>query len=71
MTMNLKGAIIGAYGNAAKFSRKVGWSERKARYIVSGRQKPSMEDVLTICKALRLKDPSEIVSLFLPEVFTM
>lgn len=71
MQITLKGLIVSKFGSAQAFGDAVGWSGRKARDIVSGRQKPNNEEMLVISKAIGIDSPEMFCQIFLPDVTTM
>lgn len=71
MKITLKGLIVAKFGSAQAFGDAVGWSGRKARDIVSGRQKPNNAEMLVISKAIGIDSPEMFCQIFLPDVTTM
>jgi len=69
MEVTLKGAVISRFGSAEKFAKNVGWSGRKARDIVSGRQEPSANDMRVIAEAIGITSPKEFCALFFKEQY--
>lgn len=66
MEVTMKGAVISKYGSAGKFADHVGWSGRKARDIISGRQMPTPNDMIIISDAIGINTPSEFCHIFFP-----
>ena len=64
--ITVKGFILSKFGSVAKFAEYVGWSNRKARDIVSGRQKPTAKDMEVIADALGIKTAEPFCALFFP-----
>lgn len=64
MQVNLKGVVVSQYGSASAFARKLKWSGRKARDIVSGRQTPTVTDVEEMALALNITDNDEFMQIF-------
>lgn len=60
----LRGAMAEKYGSCAKFAAALGWSERKTRDIVSGRQVPDAKEITEMAHTLGIYDPSELVRVF-------
>lgn len=61
----LRGAVYSKYGNCTKLAQFLGWSGRKTRDIVSGRQVPNARDIKELAKALDLTDkPDEFMQIF-------
>ncbi len=71
MEMTLRAAVVSKYGNAQKFADAIGWSGRKARDIVSGRQEPNNRDMIQMARVLGIQSAEEFCRLFLPEMTTM
>lgn len=57
--LKLKAAIISAYGTQVRFARAVIISELRLSQIIHGRVTPTIEEMLTISKQLRV-DPDEV-----------
>lgn len=66
--ITVKGSIISKFGSVAKFAEHVGWSNRKARDIVSGRQKPTASDMEVISAALDIRTAEPFCALFFPNL---
>ena len=68
MTTNLlRGAVYGKFGSCSKMAEVLGWSGRKARDIVSGRQIPTAKDLKELALALDIVDkPDEFMQIFFP-----
>ncbi|MEA4998916.1 MAG: hypothetical protein VB087_05945 [Candidatus Limiplasma sp.] len=64
MQISLKGVVVSQYGSASAFARKLNWSGRKARDIVSGRQIPTVTDVEEMALALSITDNDEFMRVF-------
>ena len=69
MELTLKGAVISKYGSCAKFAQSVGWSGRKARDVVSGRQEPTADDMRVISDALCLTSVNDFMLLFFKDQY--
>lgn len=69
--MNLRGLVVSKYGSISAFARKVNWSTRKARDVVTGHQNVTLADAEIIAEALGAKSAKEFASLFLSEKYTM
>ena len=70
MEVTMKGAVVSKYGSAGKFADFVGWSGRKARDILSGRQNPTPRDMVIISDAIGINTPTEFCQIFFPEQYT-
>ena len=68
--ITLKGLVISKYGSAGEFAKAVGWSGRKARDIVSGRQKPTGNDLVKMAPALDIQSPEMFVNIFFKPLST-
>lgn len=60
----LRGAVAEKYGSCTKFAEALGWSGRKTRDIVSGRQIPNAKEVKEMAVALKIMEPAEFVRIF-------
>lgn len=60
----LRGAVAEKYGSCTKFAKALGWSGRKTRDIVSGRQIPNAKEVKEMAVALKIMEPSEFMRIF-------
>ena len=69
MTENkLKGAVYAKFGSCTKLSEFLGWSGRKTRDIVSGRQMPTAKDIKELANALGIANkPGEFMQIFFPD----
>lgn len=66
--MTIKGLAISKYNSMGKFANKIGWSARKTRDILSGRQQPTAKDIEELALALEIIDADEFVSFFYPQM---
>lgn len=66
----LRGVVAEKFGSCAKFAMALGWSGRKTRDIVSGRQTPDAKDITEMANALGIKEPSELIRIFFDELST-
>lgn len=62
--ITLKGAVIVKWGSMAKFAQILGWSQRKTRDIVSGRQIPNAVEIEKMATALEVDLPEDLKALF-------
>lgn len=66
--MTARGLAISKFGSMGKFAKRIGWSERRTRDILSGRQEPTAKDIEEMAKALEITEASEFVSFFYPSM---
>ena len=64
MEITLKGLVVSKYGSAGKFAQAMGWSGRKGRDIVSGRQHPTARDMEEMADALDIRSPEAFCAVF-------
>lgn len=64
MEITLKGAVSSMYGSATALAKQLGWSGRKARDIVSGRQAPTAKDMEELAEALDIRDANSFALIF-------
>ena len=68
MTMEknvLRGEVAARFGSCEAFAAALGWSGRKARDIVSGRQTPTAREITQMADALGvMDDPERFMSIF-------
>ena len=60
----LRGAVAERFGSCAKFAQALGWSNRKARDIVSGRQIPNATELEEMADTLGIHDPADFMRVF-------
>lgn len=70
MQITLKGLVISKYGSAAKFAEAIGWSGRKARDIVSGRQMPTAYDMEVMADVLDIRTADMFCAVFFSDAST-
>lgn len=63
--LTLRGMVLSMFGSIGKFAKALGWSRRKASYIVSGKQEPTAADIEAMCSVLEVEVPEEFRILFL------
>ena len=61
----IRGKIVARFGTVAEFSKAIGYSPVKTSKILNQRQGLSAEDIKVFSDALGIKEPSEVVALFL------
>lgn len=64
----LRGAVIARYGSMAECGRAIGWSGRRVRDVVTGRQPMTVEDAETLADALSVKTVDKFMRLFFPRL---
>ncbi|MBQ8707732.1 MAG: hypothetical protein IJ523_06585 [Succinivibrionaceae bacterium] len=69
-TMNnaLRGEVVAKYGSMTKFAEAVGWSGRKTRDVVTGRQVMTVDDVEKMTAALSIDSVDQFMRIFFPRV---
>ena len=60
----LRGVVAEKFGSCAKFAKALGWSGRKTRDIVSGRQVPDAKEIKEMADKLKIKEPIEFMRVF-------
>lgn len=60
----LRGAIATKYGSCERFAKAINWSGRKARDIVSGRQRMTAQDINEMAECLQITDAGEFMKIF-------
>lgn len=70
MQISLKGLVASKFGSAGKFAEAVGWSGRKARDIVSGRQQPTIRDMEKMADVLGIESEEDFCSIFFKSLST-
>lgn len=55
--ITLRGLVISTYGTVQKFADAMGWSYRKASYIVGGRQEATASDIEKMADGLGIDVP--------------
>ena len=55
--ITLKGLAISTYGTTQKFADAMGWSYRKAAYILNGRQEPTASDIELMAEKMEIEVP--------------
>lgn len=68
MQLNLRGVVLTKFPSATSFGKAIGWSGRKARDIVSGRQIPNAIDIERMADALGITDSDEFLKVFFPNI---
>lgn len=64
----LRGAVIAKYGSMAECGRAIGWSGRRVRDVVTGRQPMTVDDAETLAAALSVKTADKFMRLFFPHL---
>lgn len=60
----LRGMVFGKYGSISRFAERIGWSTRKANYIVNGKQEPTASDIIQMADALEVRIPANVRDVF-------
>ncbi len=60
----LRAEVYMKYGSCTKFANAIGWSQRKARDIVSGRQVPNADEIGAMANKLGIKEPKRFMEVF-------
>lgn len=67
----MRGMVAEKYGSCERLAEKLGWSSRKTRDIVSGRQMPTAKDIEEMAVAFEIEnDPAEFMRVFFPKQST-
>ncbi len=66
----LRGIIYSKYRSVSDFARAIGWDIAKARRVINGRQKPTLNDVREITEATGL-DEETFINVFFGSLSTM
>lgn len=62
--VTLRGLVISTYGTIKKFADAMGWSYRKAAYIVGGRQEATASDIEKMADGLGIEVPELFKQVF-------
>ncbi len=62
--VTLRGMVISNYGTIKNFASAMGWSYRKAAYIVSGRQEATASDIELMADGLGIEIPDLFKQVF-------
>ncbi len=60
----LRGEVAAKFGSCENFAKALNWSGRKARDIVSGRQRMTADDIVEMSEALGINDNDELIRIF-------
>lgn len=55
--ITLRGLVISNFGSIKKFAEAMGWSYRKAAYIIGGRQEATASDIEKMADTLEIDVP--------------
>ena len=66
--MTIRGLAISKFMSMAKFAKHIGWSERRTRDILSGRQEPTAKDIEELATALEIETAEEFIKFFYPRM---
>lgn len=64
----LRGAVVGKFGSMERLAQEIGWSGRKTRDVVSGRQTMTIADIEKLSDALQVRGADEFMRLFFPRL---
>lgn len=62
--ITLRGVVVSKYGSMSAFARRLNWSGRKTRSIVSGEQVPNAREIEEMAEALDITIPEELKAIF-------
>ena len=60
----LRAEVYMKYGSCAKFANAIGWSQRKTRDIVAGRQVPNANEITCMASKLDITEPKLFMKVF-------
>jgi len=66
--MTIRGLVVSKYGSMTKFAEHIGWSGRKTRDIITGRQQATAKDIEQMAMTLGINEANEFVSFFYPSM---
>lgn len=61
-----RGLAISKFGSMGKFAKHIGWSARRTRDILSGRQEPTAKDISEMAVAFGITEADDFVNFFYP-----
>lgn len=67
-TNELRGEIVAKFGSMEKCGKAIGWSGRKIRDVVTGRQSMTAGDIEQLSSALSVKTVERFMKLFFPNL---
>lgn len=68
VTNELRGEIVSKFGSMEKCGKSIGWSGRKIRDVVTGRQSMTVSDIEQLSSALSVKTADRFMKLFFPNL---
>ena len=68
VTNELRGEIVSKFGSMEKCEKSIGWSGRKIRDVVTGRQSMTVSDIEQLSSALSVKTADRFMKLFFPNL---
>jgi hypothetical protein len=71
MENQLRGAVLARFPNITAFAKAMNWDRKKASRIVNRVQKPTVNDMEQMARALDVRDSDSFVHIFLPMLPTM
>ncbi len=66
----LREEALSKYKNISQFASKIGWSRNKTSRILSGLQKPDLDDILDLVECLGIDSEEKFTHIFFPFVTT-
>ena len=66
-TRALRGKVVEQYGTIGGFAEAIGWSKRKASYIVTGRQDLTVKEAEACAKLLNIDNAADFMRIFYPQ----
>lgn len=67
-TRALRGKVIEEYGTVCNFAKAMGWSDRKASYVTTGRQDLTAKETEDCAKVLHIDNARDFMRIFYPKV---
>lgn len=70
MPNKIRGAVFSRYESISNFAEAIGWGRQKASRIISGKQRPTAEDMEKMASCLGIKDAADFMVIFFPNEST-
>ena len=67
-TAALRGKVIEQFGTVSSFASAIGWSQRKASYIVTGRQALTVDESEKCAEMLKIDNAADFMRIFYPKM---
>jgi len=64
----LRGEIVARFGSMEKCGQAIGWSGRRIRDVVTGRQTMTVNDAETLANALSVNTAEKFMEIFFPNM---